>query len=130
MIKNTEFDQTHTEVFELLPWWVNKSLTKKQHERVAAHIEKCDTCRQEIHLLATLDEQIVADATQSYSNHANIDRDLKKVLKRIDSDISNTEPVSIGSNWVEKLSNFISSLLSNWSAVSAKYQWRFFSNKK
>ena len=38
----------HESIWLLLPWYVNKTLTKEAHERVERHVRVCITCRSEL----------------------------------------------------------------------------------
>lgn len=61
-----------TEIWELLPWYVNGSLDADEHERVRVHVKECGHCRDDISMLeavqsAMLDvpEEVSAGAAPS-----------------------------------------------------------------
>ncbi len=47
-------EHTHGECRELLPWYVNGTLSAAEHEAVARHIEHCAACRDDINLFEQL----------------------------------------------------------------------------
>lgn len=50
---------------ELLAWYVNGTLTAKEHHDVAQHLETCVRCQREIALLQTIRTQIKADTPEA-----------------------------------------------------------------
>jgi len=44
----------HESIWLLLPWYVNRTLTKEAHEQVEEHVRVCITCRSELHNLRGL----------------------------------------------------------------------------
>ena len=95
-VKN-ETKTSHDEYLELLPWYVNESLTDKERIRVMEHLSECTTCRAERDQLQLLQENVqkedleVPDYRFSFS----------KLMKRIDANELNkvsTEELPILSN--------------------------------
>jgi len=48
----------HDSMQLLLPWYVNRTLTKEEHERVEEHLRVCITCRSELHDLRNLAQSV------------------------------------------------------------------------
>jgi len=49
-------DSTHKEVFLLLPWYVNGTLTSDDRHRVEEHIPRCRSCQEELALLRNVEQ--------------------------------------------------------------------------
>lgn len=75
----------HEQVFDLLPWWTNNTLSDEQRLRVKKHIETCITCQEEVQFYKTLGDDMTVDAEINYAKHANVNRDFSTVLNRIDA---------------------------------------------
>ena len=50
---------------ELLPWFVNKTLSTEEHHTVKQHLESCPQCQQEVALLQQMRRQIKETSTKS-----------------------------------------------------------------
>lgn len=50
---------------ELLPWYVNGTLAGSERQEVAAHLQGCERCRQEVAWLQSLHTRVKADAASS-----------------------------------------------------------------
>ena len=49
MQRNESWNEiTHSEAFELLPWLVNDTLSRREHVAVEKHVDSCPVCSQEI----------------------------------------------------------------------------------
>lgn len=56
--------RTHDDCQELLPWYVNGTLSAVEHEAVARHVEHCTECRDDIELLEQMRGVVLhSDAT-------------------------------------------------------------------
>ena len=51
---------THREAFELLPWYVNRTLEEDERQEVRGHLGNCLVCRREVAFLERLDRAVVA----------------------------------------------------------------------
>jgi hypothetical protein len=47
-------NSTHQDVFLLLPWYANGTLTLDEHQRVRQHLAECRACEEELELLNTV----------------------------------------------------------------------------
>jgi anti-sigma factor RsiW len=72
---------THKEAFELLPWYVNRTLDEDERRDVRAHLSTCLVCRREVSFLERLDRVIVASPDVDFSPK----RSLSGLLERIDA---------------------------------------------
>jgi hypothetical protein len=72
----------HNEVFEVLPWLVNDSLTDRQRRRVLAHLVTCHMCRIERDRLQQFQSTIVDTA---YDQDTDYRFAFRKLSDRIDS---------------------------------------------
>ena len=51
MLKLIHNNKDHSNVSELLPWYVNQTLTQSEHASVEKHVRVCEVCQQEIKML-------------------------------------------------------------------------------
>jgi len=58
---------THKEAFELLPWYVNRSLDEDERRDVREHLSTCLVCRREVTFLERLDRAVVASPDVDFS---------------------------------------------------------------
>lgn len=82
MSVNNKFSRNreHQEVWELLPWFINHSLSAAEHTRVENHVKTCVTCRIELKQQQQVYENIQqADLLQQVSNAS-----FKQLKKRIE----------------------------------------------
>ena len=72
---------------ELLPWYVNGTLSDAERDSVASHVTTCESCQQEIAELKQLHARVKAieEATQSPGELG-----LARLKRRIQSEASNT----------------------------------------
>lgn len=69
----------HTEIFALLPWYVNGTLSDAEQDRVRLHASTCLNCRREIHLLETL-----ASHARTAGQEAECEAALLRLTRRIE----------------------------------------------
>jgi anti-sigma factor RsiW len=67
-------DPVHSEVAELLPWYVNGTLKSQEHDLVARHLTECKACHQEIQMLSRLQADV---------SEAELDVDMGASLTRV-----------------------------------------------
>lgn len=80
----TSEQQGHPE--ELLPWFVNKTLSTEEQHTVEQHLESCPQCQQEIALLQKLRSQAKATRTESPGEFG-----LNRLLSTVRNDRTITE---------------------------------------
>jgi hypothetical protein len=71
--------ELHEQVSQLLPWYINESLTKDEHALVEAHLQHCQHCQQALaneHVLLNIGEQNIAIP--------NVDAAFEKMMSRIE----------------------------------------------
>lgn len=86
-----EAGMNHQQAYELLPWWVNGTLSAEQQAQVDDHVKSCSTCQQEILLISTFNESLEAEAHRSYADHADADASLGSVMRLIDDESDSSE---------------------------------------
>lgn len=60
----------HEDAFELLPWFVNQTLTEIEAERVQSHIETCEICADEVAFLNQLEAVTMEQPVHSIPSNA------------------------------------------------------------
>lgn len=70
---------THEQVQELLPWFVNQTLTGEQLAMVSAHVERCADCRQD----AEWQRSMLA-AAPAVPQGLDMERALARMMPRLD----------------------------------------------
>lgn len=70
-MKTMKLDQQsdHQDIYPLLPWYVNDSISGSERLRVNAHLERCLTCRIEIKQLQQLSNQVIRSNQDELSGH-------------------------------------------------------------
>lgn len=91
---------SHEESIELLPWFVNGSLSASERGAVEAHAESCIVCRRELAELEALQESIQAPA------FAVPAPDMRRINARIDAQL---EREAWGRNVIAALREFFAS---------------------
>jgi len=71
---------SHTETWEILPWYANGSLEGDELENIEQHLEHCVKCRQEVAYLRRLNQALV----RSQDAAPAVDTLLSKALSRIE----------------------------------------------
>jgi anti-sigma factor RsiW len=84
-------DRLHQRVSELLPWYVNGSLSQRERERVEAHLKDCHRCQEEERTC-----RLTAGTVKSAGEAAPTPHpvQLQRVLARID-EAEREEPASV-----------------------------------
>ena len=72
----------HREVWDLLPWLTNGTLSEVQIRRCEQHMEKCVQCRNEYQAQQSLQEQIRAEESVVHTPHSA----LRKLVARMDQE--------------------------------------------
>ena len=67
-------DPVHSEVAELLPWYVNGTLKAQEHDLVARHLMACKACHQESQMLSRLQADV---------REEELDVDMRASLTRV-----------------------------------------------
>lgn len=88
--------QDHDNLIALLPWFVNQTLDEHQMDIVSAHLEYCDECQSEVQFLSAMSETVKTDAQTSYRENASVEKNLRDVMARIDSDDLHPKPTTNG----------------------------------
>ncbi len=55
---------THRRLRELLPWFVNETLSDTERQRVARHLHDCEVCRGDVEILAAAKRAVVAGGVE------------------------------------------------------------------
>jgi predicted anti-sigma-YlaC factor YlaD len=80
MKREPELMDCDDEAAQLLPWFINGTLSNADAQRVAAHLERCETCRIDAAGQGHVQDLLRAPAQVEYSPKAG----LRKLLTRID----------------------------------------------
>ena len=75
-------NKEHANVSELLPWYVNQTLTQVEQAMVEKHISVCETCQQDINLL----QSTFAASNDVDSLAMSCDEQFKTLMQRIEGD--------------------------------------------
>ena len=70
----TTASDLHREIQQLLPWYINQTLSYEQHQQVEQHLKQCLVCRREWLNLQKLAEQIIAPSDLEVSAEASFAR--------------------------------------------------------
>jgi anti-sigma factor RsiW len=80
----------HQATQELLPWFANGSLDADEHQSLAAHLENCSECRQELEALRRLQTAYVAsDVT------ADVEGALARLWEHVPAQATDSAPAEI-----------------------------------
>lgn len=71
--------QLHDHVFQLLPWYVNESLSSDERTLVEEHLSQCQLCQQ-----ALADDLVMMKIPESNIEVPNLDKALDKMMRRIE----------------------------------------------
>lgn len=114
MVTQTSNQLSHDEALELLPWHINSTLEQSLSEKVADHVERCSTCREES---AILSNAIIALNTDE-SVTANLGGRFNNVLSRV------REYERSGHRTRQQTGPTIGQRLSDWLGLSqTRLQW-------
>ena len=53
------YTHDHHEIDLLLPWYVNQTLDRREHERIARHVATCNACRESVSLLEEVQQTVI-----------------------------------------------------------------------
>ena len=67
---------------ELLPWYVNATLTEDERHGVEAHLKDCEKCRNEVAYLNTLRSQVRATGDVTLYGELGLKRLLSDIKKQ------------------------------------------------
>ncbi|MBX2836645.1 MAG: zf-HC2 domain-containing protein [Gammaproteobacteria bacterium] len=121
MSNTLDTNPEHEAVFELLPWWVNNTLTTEEHSRVREHVENCALCQQEAETLGHQTTVLSMDSDAAYAN-TSVESQLNSVLQRIDSDPQShdsIQSVKQPSLYQRLLRQLVAEAPLRWAAVAA-----------
>lgn len=90
----------HAQVALLVPWYVNDTLDADEKNLVASHIDQCETCRNEVRFLTSVEQA----ASNGQDVHAIAHNGLAKVLQRIDEvDVQENKRTSKVENYLARV---------------------------
>lgn len=102
----------HDEMYPLLPWLVNDTLSPTQRDLAMEHVSTCDICQEEIRLLRSLNNELASSSQSNYESKANLEGNLSSVMQRIEAEQkSGASPSSLVDQWrssVEHMSDTFS----------------------
>jgi len=100
-----EFSNIHQEVWSLLPWYINQTLSPDEDHRVEQHLSSCLVCRTELNQQKLVQQAVIASASED--NLA--ERSLNNLHQRIQQDSKHSkqghqqvsqQPLASLSNWI------------------------------
>ena len=71
---------SHRSLQELLPWFVNRSLSEAQQAQVSAHLRDCEQCRQDVEM-----QKALAAAAPELPAGLDMERALGRLMPRLES---------------------------------------------
>lgn len=74
--------KTHREISELLPWYINKTLSPDESKKVEAHLAGCAECRNDTEALKALETSVVASNEQAPRPSTNL---AARVMDRVEA---------------------------------------------
>lgn len=75
---------------ELLPWYVNHTLSPQEHEAVEGHIQQCPRCQKEIVFLENMRGQVQATSFESPG-----ELELERLLTKVRKDKDTKQPLEL-----------------------------------
>ena len=69
----------HDDVWLLLPWYVNQSLSGEERELVEEHLKGCVTCRGELNIQRKLQEEVRNSETAGLCEHIQLENLIQKI---------------------------------------------------
>jgi len=107
---------THEEAFELLSWYVNKSLTEKVSAKVKAHVSFCAECQQEIEMLNELKSAILfSDESLQPEPSADV---FNSVMNRVEEYEATRPDRIVSRTFTDRLRAFFSDTFGSWNTFS------------
>jgi hypothetical protein len=102
----------HNEVWVLLPWYVNGTLTGEQHHLVHQHLRVCIACRRELAAQQALSQAVYNSPDIELNPHTSFSR----LLKRIDDE---TQQLKASRGWRSRIRTQWQQLSGGWEAWRA-----------
>ena len=87
---------SHDDANALLPWFVNGTLDKAEHFAVQEHVRHCDTCREGIDILSSVQAAILRETTVPFKPKSHVEQ----VFDRIDSAETHRVRPRLAHNWL------------------------------
>ncbi len=81
--------RVHDEVWKLLPWYLNGTLTDAERALVEPHLADCSACQDELARCSEIDEAVVAPRENDWQPG---EADLDRILERIMTNDAETSP--------------------------------------
>jgi hypothetical protein len=74
-------DGLHQEIIELLPWYLNETLSSEEAQRVAEHLKSCKACERELQEVQGL-QKIIAAPAEAFSSEAALQSTMREIRSR------------------------------------------------
>lgn len=94
----------HMEIEELLPWYVNETLTSAEQRAVEQHLEQCPACREALQECRALNLQLHARAEEAWQPPAG---HFDRLMADIDRLTPSPTPVKTGPTLVQRISDWL-----------------------
>jgi len=91
-----EFSELHQQVWNLLPWYLNQTLSPKEDGMVENHLSNCLVCRNELAQQQQLKQAVLTEQTEDHA----VQRTLSNLHQRIRAE--SAPPRNNGSGWLKR----------------------------
>jgi anti-sigma factor RsiW len=103
---------THEEIVEILPWYVNATLSEQERREVSEHLASCTPCQAELEEMTVLQQAVVESAGEMPAPSRSL---LKEAMAQVDSFERARQPVRARSaSWLSELQDRLGDALLGW----------------
>ncbi|MBI1742521.1 zf-HC2 domain-containing protein [Candidatus Acetothermia bacterium] len=74
-------EESHLEIVELLPWYLNETLDAKERTKVTEHLKSCASCSQELDELKGL-QKVITAPVQELSSETALEHTMQQIRSR------------------------------------------------
>lgn len=80
-LEHEKRDDKHREILELLPWYLNKTLSSEEQKRVEEHLRECSSCQVELAEFEGLRQAVTVEVPQLQFSHELLEGTLERLHK-------------------------------------------------
>lgn len=74
-------EESHLEIVELLPWYLNETLDAKERTKITEHLKSCTACSRELDELKGL-QKVITAPVQELSSETALERTMQQIRSR------------------------------------------------